>query len=486
MPNRRLLFIPSIIFFILAAAWPGILAQELPFGENRLDKNWSGLLKVSGIDLQIIFKISSGPGKTLQAAMDVPLQGAKDIPVDKISFENGRLHLEITAINGIFEGKVNDVFTEIDGQWTQSGMSFPLLLKPIETLPQFNRPQEPKRPLPYDEEEAFFENKKAAIKLAGTLTLPKGNGPFPVVLLITGSGAQNRDEELLGHRPFLVLSDYLTRRGLAVLRFDDRGVGQSTGDFSKATSLDFAGDVKSGIAFLKNHPRIDPKKIGLLGHSEGGIIAPLVAAESADVSFIVMLAGTGLTGDKIILLQSELISRADGEPEEQIKNNLEDTKKTFAVLKSENDQKKAEEEITRILGQSFDRLSEEYKKQQGITRDMIKTQVQTLFTPWLRFFLSYDPLPALKKVKCPVLALNGGKDLQVPPGENLAAIEKALKDGGNLNYVIKELAGLNHLFQTANSGSPVEYIKIDETISPVALQIIGDWIVKQTGAEKND
>jgi len=486
MRNRRVSLVLGVVFFVLTAAWPGIPAQGQPPEQKNLDKNWSGSLKVSGMELQIIFKISTGPGQTLQAAMDVPLQGAKDIPVDKISFEGGRLRLEITPINGVFEGKVNDAFTEIDGQWTQSGMNFPLLLKPIDVIPQLDRPQEPKRPLPYHEEEVSFENKKAAIKLAGTLTLPKGNGPFPVVLLITGSGAQNRDEELLGHRPFLVLSDYLTRRGLAVLRFDDRGVGKSTGDFSQATSLDFAGDVHSGIAFLKNHPRIDPKKIGLLGHSEGGIIAPLVAVESTDVSFIVLLAGTGLTGDRIILLQSELISRADGEPEEQIKNNLEDTKKTFAVLKSENDQKKAEEEITRILGQSFDRLSEEYKKQQGITRDMIKTQVQALFTPWLRFFLSYDPLPALKKVKCPVLALNGGKDLQVPPRENLAAIEEALKAGGNDRYVIKELPGLNHLFQTANTGSPSEYTKIDETISPLALQIIGDWIVKQTGAEKVD
>src|SRR5665648_483941 len=338
-----------------------------------------------------------------------------------------------------------------------------------------------KKPYTYIEEEAIYENKEAGITLAGTLTLPSGNGPFPAVLLITGSGPQDRNETIYNHSPFLVLADYLTRQDIAVLRVDDRGVGESTGDFSQATSEDFASDVLAGVEYLKTCKEIDPKKIGLIGHSEGGIIAPMVAVKSPDVAFIVLMAGTGLTGEEILYLQGALISRAMGVSEEDIIKNRQFNDKIFSVLKEEEDSEIAEKRLRQMFMEDWEKMSDEKKEQIGDPEVFLKAQLQSLLSPWLKFFLTYDPKPTLSKVKCPVLAINGEKDLQVPPKENLRAIEDALKTGGNQNYTIKELPGLNHLFQTAQTGVPAEYVKIEETISPEVLKIISDWILEQTG-----
>jgi fermentation-respiration switch protein FrsA (DUF1100 family) len=344
-------------------------------------------------------------------------------------------------------------------------MSLPLVLERTEKTPELHRPQEPKSPYPYRVEEVVYEN--AGITLAGTLTLPDSGAPFPAVLLISGSGAQDRDETMFGHRPFLVLADNLTRRGIAVLRVDDRGVGGSTGDLSQATSEDLADDVLAGVEYLKTREEINPQQIGLIGHSEGGIIAPIVAVQSPDVAFIVMMAGTGLPGEDILYTQGALIARANGVSEEEIAQNRVLQERLFAVLKQEQNDTVAEEKLREILDET--ELSEENKQ----------TQIQTMLTPWFRYFLTYDPAPTLMNVQIPVLAINGEKDLQVPPKENLQAIEEALEAGGNQDYTIKELPGLNHLFQTAQTGLPSEYAKIEETMSPSALTVIGDWIVHQ-------
>jgi hypothetical protein len=299
-------------------------------------------------------------------------------------------------------------------------------------------------------------------------------------LLITGSGPQDRNETVSGHRPFLVLADYLTRRGIAVLRVDDRGVGESTGDFSQATSEDFASDVLSGIEYFKARKEINPKQIGLIGHSEGGLIAPMVAVESQDVAFIILMAGTGLTGEEILYLQGALISRAMGVSEEDIGKNHQFNEKIFSLIIEEKDEKNIEEKLRQMFMTDWAELSEEEKKAIGDPEVFLNVQLQSLLSPWFKFFLTYDPKPTLNKVKCPVLAINGEKDLQVPPKENLFAIEQALAAGGNKNFTVKELPGLNHLFQTAQTGLPVEYAKIEETISPVALKIISDWILEQT------
>jgi len=455
-------------------------AQQQDTSEISIEGIWQGKLKNPGIELTIVFKISENPDGTLTATMDSPDQGATGIPVEEVIFKDDTLRLEVKSAGGVFEGKISEDFLVIEGEWKQSGQTLPLTVKRVDKAVEILRPQVPKKPYPYIEEELVYENKEAEITLAGTLTLPSGDAPSPVVLLISGSGPQDRNETIYNHRPFLVLADFLTRQGIAVLRVDDRGVGKSTGDFSQATSVDFASDVLAGIEYLKTRKEINPEQIGLIGHSEGGLVAPMVAVKSPDVAFIVLMAGTSLTGEEILYLQGALIYRAMGVSEEDIIKNRQFNEKIFSVLKEEGDSKNAEERLRQMFMDDWEKMSDEKKEQMGDPEVFLKAQLQSLLSPWLKFFLTYDPKPTLSKVKCPVLAINGEKDLQVPPKENLSTIEEALIAGGNKNFIIKELPGLNHLFQTAQTGLPAEYVKIEETISPEALKIIGDWILKQT------
>jgi len=455
-------------------------AQQQDTSEISIEGIWEGKLKVPGTELRIVFNISKNQDGALTATLDSPDQGVTDIPVEEVIFKDNTLHLEVKSAGSVFEGNVSEDFLAIEGEWKQSGQALPLTINRVDKAVEILRPQEPKKPYPYIEEEVVYENKEADITLAGTLTLPPGKSSFPAVLLITGSGPQDRDETIYGHHPFLVLADYLTRQGVAVLRVDDRGVGESTGDFSRATSEDFASDVLAGVVYLKTREEINPEQIGLIGHSEGGLIAPMVAIKSSDVAFIVLMAGTGLTGEEILYLQSDLISGAMGVNEEDIIKNRQFNEKIFSVIKEEKDKKNAEERLRQMFMEDWEKVSDEEKEKIGDPEVYINAQLQSLLSSWLKFFLTYDPKPTLSKVKCPVLAINGEKDLQVPPKENLSAIEEALVAGGNKNFTVKELPGLNHLFQTAQTGVPAEYVKIEETISPVALKIVGDWILEQT------
>ncbi len=430
---------------------------------------WMGTLKVNTNGIRLVFKINKDAQGSFSATMDSPDQGATNLPVSKVTFENNKLILESKLINGSFEGTFKADGT-IDGQWKQSGTSFPLILKRTEEAPKVNRPQEPKKPYPYIEEEVTIQNLKAKVKLMGTLTIPRSDKPCPAVILISGSGAEDRDETIFGHKPFLVLADYLTRKGIAVLRVDDRGVGGSTGDTMSSTSEDFAGDVICEMNYLKIRKEIDTGKIGLIGHSEGGIIAPIVAVKNPDVSFIILLAGTGMTGEEILYLQNKLIFKNAGASDDVLAKQLEFLKKQFDAIKNESDEKIIKEKTRAIL-----------KSQIGDNDELVEKTLNQVTSPWFRFFLIYDPKPILKQVKCSLLALNGSLDLQVAPKENLSAIEETLKAGGNKNYTIKELTGLNHLFQMAKTGGVEEYSQIEETISPDALEIISSWIREQTG-----
>jgi len=478
----RILFSVFTCFtlIIMGSAFFIVSAQEQVTSTPGIEGIWEGKLKVPGGELRIVFKISKNSDGTLTATLDSPDQGIIGIPVEEVIFKDNTLRLEVKSVGGVFEGKVSEDFLVIEGEWKQSGRVFPLTVKRVDKAVEILRPQVPKKPYPYKEEEIVYENKDAGIILAGTLTFPFEKGPFPAVLLITGSGPQDRNEMVYGHRPFLVLADYLTRQGIAVLRVDDRGVGKSTGDFSQATSEDFASDILAGIEYLKTRKEINPKQIGLIGHSEGGLIAPMVAVKSADVAFIVLMAGTGLTGEEILYLQSDLISKAMGVNEEEIAKSRQFNEKIFSVIKEEEDNEIAKERLRQMVMAYLAELSDEEKNSIGYPEEYLKAQLQNLLSPWSRFFLTYDPKPTLTKVKCPVLAINGEKDLQVPPRENLTVIEEALKSGGNQDYTIKEIPNLNHLFQTAQTGLPSEYAKIEETISPIALKIIGDWIFEQT------
>jgi len=433
---------------------------------SDIDGAWLGTLDLGAIKLRIVFHIIN-TADGLHATMDSLDQGAKGIPVTSVTRTGSALKIELKQLDGVFEGKISDDKSKIDGTWTQHGTSKPLVLKPVKdaTSLEYKRPQNPVRPLPYREEEVSYENKMQGDTLAGTLTIPPGKGPFTAVLLITGSGPQDRDESLMGHKPFLVLSDWLTRKGIEVLRVDDRGVGKSTGVFGTATTADFATDVEAGVAFLKTRPEVNPKKIGLIGHSEGGIIGPMVAARNPDVAFIVMLAGSAVPGNQILVEQKKLISEAAGMSKEEAEKQAAEETELLAVAVKEKDSPNLEKDLR-------EKLAAQAKDPE------VGGQVRVLTSPWFLYFLAYDPGPALRKVSCPVLALNGEKDLQVPPKQNLPVIRKALAEGGNKNYEVDELPGLNHLFQTANTGSPTEYASIEETMSPVAMEKVSWWILK--------
>jgi uncharacterized protein len=459
-----------IIAFVI-----GLLIANTLFAQN-ITGQWNGILKVQGTQLRIVFNINKME-TGFSSTMDSPDQGAKGIPVTSTSFENSTLKLVASNLGIEYQGTLgND--NVIVGNFKQAGMSFPLNLSKGTTEAQkLVRPQEPKKPYPYSDEEVTFENTKAGIKLSGTLTLPAKDGNFPAVILITGSGAQNRDEEVMGHKPFLVLSDFLTKNGIAVLRFDDRGTAASTGDFKTATSADFASDVEAGLAYLLTRKEIDKKKIGLMGHSEGGIIAPIVASNSKDISFIVLLAGTGIPGDRLLLLQEELIYKASGMSE----NKLQSIKKTnslvFELVKKSNSVGQLTADLTNLLKQE----AKNYPDRSGNISDddFVKAQVNEVVNPWMLNFIKFDPATALVKVKCPVLAVNGEKDLQVPPKENLEAIKNALLKGGNTKVTTIEFPGLNHLFQECKTGLPAEYSTIEQTFSPIAMSEILRWIQMQ-------
>lgn len=341
--------------------------------------------------------------------------------------------------------------------------------EPASSKPQ--RPQEPTRPFPYVEQDVHFDNPRAKATLAGTLTRPMGAGPFPAVLLVAGSGPLTRDEIVFDHRVFLLLSDYLTRRGLAVLRHDKRGVAKSTGDYEQATTLDFTDDAVAGMDYLKGRADIDPKRLGAIGHSEGGIIVPTVAVRWADAAFIVMLAGTGTTGEEIILRQTYLESKATGATAEKLAAQDADIRRWIEIAKSKADRAEVERQLRPLI--------EAAKKGNQKSADNL---VAYYSSPWTRFFLTHSPVPALEKVRCPVLALCGGKDLLVPSKENLQGIARALAVSGNTDFVIREMPSLNHLFQHCQTGADSEYSKIEETMSPEVLQIVGDWILQHVSS----
>lgn len=438
-----------------------------PAKPSDIDGAWIGTLEVgAGIKLRVVFHIVNTESG-LVTTMDSPDQGMNGLPTTKTTRDGTKLKIDVQKISGAFEGTIDTETNSIVGTWTQ-GAEMPLVLRRLKDQSELElrRPQNPVKPYPYRDEDVSYENKMQNVTLAATITIPSGKGPFPGVVLITGSGPQDRDESLLGHKPFLVLSDYLTRHGIAVLRADDRGTAKSTGDFSTATTADFAIDTEAGIAYLKTRAEIDPHKIGLIGHSEGGIIAPMIAARNPDVAFIVMMAGSGVPGDEILVAQVQAIAESSGKTHEEAVKTAAKQREILALVKSEKDPAVLEKELKEKLS------GEGLEAQAGI-------EIKALTSPWFRYFMAYDPATALRKVTCPVLAINGEKDMQVPPKQNLPAIRKALEQAGNKHFEVDELPGLNHLFQTAKTGSPAEYASIEETISPVALDKMSRWILKQ-------
>lgn len=448
--------------------------------EKKYDSIWEGTLDFGPQKLKIVLKVIKNGDGTKSAFLDSPDQGAVDIPATSVSMTKDSLKFQINNLGASFAGIINQEGTSAEGKFKQGMANVDLKLIKVEKVAQLNRPQTPKPPFPYKEEEITFENRDAKIILAGTLTIPKGENKFPAVVLVTGSGPQDRDETLFGHKPFLVIADYLTRNGIAVLRFDDRGIGKSKGNFSSALTTDFATDALAAVEYLKTRNEIAQNKIGIVGHSEGGMVAPLAASNSSDVKFIVMLAGPGMIGKDLIPLQQKLLLIASGAPEDAAVKQASEAKEIFDVIINTPDSLSAYNKLASMYEEKISKLSKEEKERPEYSRDAFTAVTKQYLSPWFRFFLKYDPRPALENVQCPVLAMNGEKDLQVPVKENLSLVESALKAGGNSKYKIVSLPGLNHLFQKAETGSATEYGKIEETFSPDALTIMKDWILEIT------
>jgi alpha/beta superfamily hydrolase len=429
--------------------------------------HWNGRLKVQGTQLRLVFNITK-IDNVVSATMDSPDQGVKGIPTTTTGFENATLKITIANAKITYEGTLGKD-SIIAGTFKQGGQSFPMnLSKEIIAKEKLVRPQEPIKPYSYYTEDITFENKKAGIHLAGTLTLPKKDGVFPAVILISGSGPQNRDEELLGHKPFLVLSDFLTKNGIAVLRFDDRGTGKSTGYFKGATTFDFAKDVEYAIEYLQKRKEINKNKIGLIGHSEGGIIAPIIASENENILFIVLMAGAALRGDKLLLLQKYKIETQMGIHKQLVESNQQIFAGAYEIILNQ-----------RIKNELVsDTLSKYFTSKYGTALpDKQKTAlINQLSSPWMLNFIRLDPIVYLSKVNCPVLAINGSMDLQVPSKENLEIIEDNFRKNKNTSVKVKELKNLNHLFQECKTGSISEYGQIEQTIAPIALKEILNWI----------
>ncbi len=428
---------------------------------------WKGSLNGGSAKLPLVLNIDEKEG-VYSATLDSPKQGATGIPVNTITFADAKLAFSITQLGASYEGVLQG--DSIVGTFKQNGMAFPLnLSRNREASAQWGaRPQEPKLPYPYNAEEVRFENKKAGITLAGTLTCPREGKNFPVAILVTGSGPQNRNEELLGHKPFLVLSDYLTRNGIAVLRYDDRGVGESEGKYATANLDDFTTDAASAVEYLKTRKDVNPKKIGIIGHSEGGTIAFLLAGEKdSKLGFIVSMAGMAIPGDSLLQMQRYLISKASGASDEAITQS-----EKFLSIANQVIEKYPADSIKQHMNRIMDEVLPAELKGNAMARGQFQQAVVQLMSPEMQSILKCNPAEALKKIKCPVLALNGEKDLQVPADINLNRV-KTLAKGP---VTIKKYPGLNHLFQHCTTGLINEYGNIEETLSPEVLSDIASWI----------
>lgn len=443
---------PILLFFSLLFSFSSFA---------QIEGTWNGNIEIPMNKLAFVIHITK-ENNSWNVMAESPMQTKEKFPLEKISFQNDTLKISDSKLGMNYVGFLKNP-NYIEGKFTQRGMSFPLNLEKGSF--KINRPQEPQPPFNYKTEDVTFENKEAKIKLAGTLTLPNGNGNFPAIVLVSGSGPQNRNEELFGHKPFLLLADYLTKNGYAVLRYDDRGVAESEGDFDSATVFDFAKDAKSAIEYLKSRKEINPKKIGILGHSEGGDVAQIIASEDSLLDFIVLMAGPGLKGTEGLSLQKEALLRAENVSEAEIANGLKlNTDLYDAVLNNKN---KNEREIA--VRQLFE------KHFRGVLKGKeLEAQVKSVSSDWMYESLKFNPHDYLVKIKCKVLALNGTKDLQVTSKENLAGISKGLSHNKNVKIISYE--GLNHLFQPAETGLLDEYGEIETTMKPKVLEDITNWL----------
>jgi len=464
---------PSMALVIAATVWTGFVTgigwagSENTAAPPSIAGKWLGTITFGSVKLRIGFEISEAQAGDYTGSMRSIDQSGSSVPMSAVKLNSDSLRLEMDVIRSAYEGNFTTDGNTIEGNWLQHGTTTPLVMKRVDKFPELIRPQTPKKPYPYMEEDVAYENPSANVHIAGTLTLPKGKGPFPAVLLIVGSGPLDRDETVHFHKPFLVLADHLTRQGIAVLRVDKRGVGETTGEFAEATILDLAEDVRAGVEYLKSRKEIDPKRIGLLGHSEGGVVGPILASRSSDVAFLVMLAGLGQNNGDIIIFQKTLAAKMRGADENTLALMRSWYERLYAVVREDTDDATAEKKIRALHAT----LTADEKEKLGWPDSSLDREIADQLRRHWRCDVRHDPRATLMKVRCPVLALGGDKDMLVPSKENLAIIEEALKAGGHTRSTVREFPGLNHGFNTEHT---------EETVSPLVLQTISDWIIART------
>jgi len=455
-----------------------LLCTTLGFSQD-ITGIWNGIISLEqGKQIVFVFNIEALESKLI-TTIDIPSNRVTGLKPKATHFDKDSLYIDGSNLGIKFQGKLNRTTHQIEGTFTEGVNALPLLLKreKINIDKKVTRPQEPVKPYPYYEEDVVFENNEANITLSGTLTLPKKKGKFPVVVLISGSGPQDRDETFAGHKPFLVLADYLTRKGIAVLRYDDRGFGKSSGDFSAATTKDFSTDAISAVNYLKSRTDIDSEHIGLIGHSEGGIIAPMVANQSPDVSFIVLMASTGILGSDISLMQSKTL-RPFPVPDEAVYEQA--IKKVLEIASSNKETKIVKKELLDHYNLTIAPILKTVVGSDEKVNQIITQFIELRTTPWSRYFYNYNPADEFEHVKIPVLSLNGTKDTQVLAKVNQEGIRNALIKGNNKDFKILELENLNHFFQECTTGAMDEYNNIEQTIAPIALTEISTWILEHT------
>jgi fermentation-respiration switch protein FrsA (DUF1100 family) len=441
--------------------------------------HWSGTFRILGDSVHVILHLAEDDSEGLEARVSLPAQGVLGIPA-LVERDGDRLRFEVGPLASRYEGRLRGDPLTLRGDWFQAGGKFRLTLEPTTAPPALLRPQEPEPPFPYRIRNVWVEHSEGRVRLSGTLTLPEGEGPYPGAVLVSGSGPQDRDETLFGHRPFLVLADHLTRSGIAVLRYDDRGVGQSSGDFANATTEDFATDALAAVDSLAAQSEVDPERVGIIGHSEGGIVAPLAAVRSSRVAFVVSLAGTGVSGRELLELQTRRILEASGVPEPVIALNRRIQAEVLDNLLEAGDAEGALEVAGGKWEEAWGGLPHAALTALGLAAQVdraLEEQIRRVASPWMFFFLSFDPTTVFEEVEVPVLALCGSLDLQVPPDPNLRLIREALERSGNQDITTLELDGLNHLFQRATTGLPSEYGTLQETMAPEVLRLVAEWIL---------
>lgn len=469
--------------FTIDASSPPLVSESLqnPY-ETFKDSRWRGILDLGACKLTIEFHVTFKPEKgVFESELTCFEQQFENIPVTSTQIEDSKFSLQLTDWRLDFQGIIHSNST-IEGTFTQYGKAFPLKLKIVDEFTPiienlYYRPQEPKPPFPYFVEEVNILNEIDEVDLSATLTIPTANKPSPAVILIPGSGPVDRNQEVVGHKPFLVLADHLTKEGIAVLRFDKRGAGDSEGDYYGATYEDYAQDILSCLNYLKNREDIDPHQIGLIGHSEGGLIAPLAASKSEDIAFLVLLGAPAVNGETTIIEQAQALFEAEYSDKSVIELCSKLQKNMIEILLN-FDSTEAPPKLNALIDDHIKNFPVE-------DHELLKIQMSQTFDEVNknrhRTLLGYDPREALEQIRVPLLALYGELDKMVSPSVNIPSLETILENNNLNHYEVVTLPKHNHLFQVAELGTPSEYAKIEETISMKALNKISNWILDVTG-----